>query len=144
MYQFEASTPVYQPKQLYAWGNLGYYYTRGLSLGLRNNTSIMLAPMTVGVKRYWCLTSRISGYLGAGGGGTYVRICDENPDVVKHTNKMAWGVVFKSGINYKIGSCTFFDLFLDYTYMHLPIHGKGRNSANVGGLNLGFGGGIIY
>ena len=144
LFQVEASTPVYQSQRLYGWGNVGYYYSRGLSLGLRDNTSITLLPLTIGIKRYWCFTPCLSAYLGIGGGGTYVRICDDNPDVVKHTNRMAWGGVLKSGINYQIGKSVFIDLCLDYSYMQLSVHGKSRNDADVGGLILGFGAGMFY
>lgn len=142
--QFEVSTPVYTPMPIYGWFNVGYDYTRGLSLGLKNRTSIRLVPMTLGLKYYWCLMPRLSVYLGAGGGGTYVQIHDDNPDVVRHTNKMAWGVALKSGLNYKIGRSAFADFFVDYTYMHLAVHGKNRNNANLGGLIIGFGAGIQF
>ena len=143
IYQLESNKRIFECSDLYGWANVGYYSESGHSRGIREKTRISLVPITLGLKYMICILPNTSAYLGIGGGGTFVHIHDHD-HFLEHTNKTAWGGILKSGIRYNFLECTFLDLFVDYSYMHLQFHSNHRKNANVGGLMIGGGIGIYF
>lgn len=144
MYQLESNKRLLKCSNVYGWINVGYYSGSGHSRGIKKRTRISLVPFTLGLKYMCCIFPKTTAYLGIGGGGTYVDIHDHDHFLSEHTHKAAWGGILKSGIRYNFWECSFFDFFVDYSYMHLEIHGDHRNNANVGGLMIGSGIGIYF
>lgn len=144
-YEIEVSKQIYN--DVHAWSNVGWYSKHGHSLGLEDSTHIRILPISFGLKYRFCLTERASAYLGLGACYTILKVKDESPFVVRHTNKEGWGGVVKAGVRYAITCCTFVDFFVDYYYHRFHFHETSkieRHNMDVGGVKIGGGLGFYF
>lgn len=157
---YSSSWPEYQIifnqgmcDNLQLWLEGDYTLKSGHSKGLKDPTKIRIIPISLGVKylvSLSCFCPSTEFYLGAGVAYTFLRIKDDSEFVHEHTDKEAWGAIFKSGIYYHLTDCLFADFYVDYLYQRYSISHPDsspyvrRNDLNAGGVKAGVGIGLRF
>lgn len=131
-----------------AWGGIGYIFAKGESTGCGNTTTIDVIPFTLGVKRFFKLTSRTDGFIGAGGVWSLYRNHDHSSSVHQHISTNAFGAIATSGIQYRLIGGLSMSFFGEYMYQRFHFskvyskHFTYRHDVNMSGTKIGLG--IIY
>lgn len=138
--EVEASLKYCQNSAL--WANVNYVRQNGHSIGLKNETTLKLYPVSVGYKTFYGLGSSFLAYFGLGVSYTQVKIRDRPSEQIKgKIEKKAWGTVAKGGAIYYICSNIFADLFCDYYYTEVELN---DHKNNIGGIRAGLGLGVNF
>lgn len=136
--------PVY--KCLVGWSQASYLRTNGKTLGLKNHTTIQMAPLVLGLQCAPQFT-RFQPYIGLGIDVAYLNVRNSSPYMI-HIEK-SWGVGGIAAIGALIGisESVFFDFFGEYSYLKIPFHKTNHrkvvpNTADMSSVALG--GGVGY
>lgn len=138
LYTLEKSVKTW--KELYLFSSGSFLYQRGHSTGDRSRTTLYCIPMGLGLKYFYNIR-RLSLYTGAGALAAYTHTKNDSPYVIHKTARWGYGGVFKLGALINKNSL-FFDLFADYSIIHVPFHNT-RNgtivpkNGDLSGLSIG-------
>lgn len=130
-----------------AWGNVGYGKKRGHSVGLSNNTTLKLTPISAGLNWIFLPDGNFQPYVGAGVAYNQLITEDGSPaDIQSRVKKWQLGAVVKSGIRYQFYEGFFINMFLDYAHQRFSFSSTdrlvSRNDVNLSGFKFGLGVGI--
>lgn len=122
------------------WANFDWFSKRGKSDGFNDPTRIRIANVSLGVKFPYQLCSNFTPYLGIGPSFSRVWLKNSSRCCRQRTSKMAYGVVFKSGVNYLVCDGVLVDVFIDYLCQCASF----KKHVDVGGLKTGIGLGLQF
>jgi hypothetical protein len=102
--------------QLTLWGNVGWTFKTGETIGSEYYTRLNLIPISIGLEYQINLGKGFDFYFGAGPTYSFLRI--ENYDFVDrhHIKKNQFGFTTKTGLRYTFFTNYFIDIFADYYY----------------------------
>lgn len=136
--QLETSYPLIC--NVKAWSNITFIFKDGHSIPLKNKTSILIVPFSLGLKYVAHCCHDFDLCIGAGATFSCVRIRDHSPYVIPKTQRYDFGGIVKFQI-IKRFNCFYVSAFTDYFIEDLHI-GKShkcvyRHSQDIGGLFVG-------
>mgnify|MGYP001044640617 CR=1 FL=1 len=138
-YQVEVSKRVCN--EWFVWANTSWFHKKGHSKGIRYRTRVDFIPISLGVKKEFCLKENLSAYLGAGVTYSLLRIRNYSSYVRGHSDKNAFGGILKFGVNYKVSDSMYAGFFTDYIFQEFHFHGHRHNiyrhSVNADGFKIG-------
>lgn len=102
--------------QLLLWGNVGWTFKTGETIGHGYYTRLNLIPISLGIEYQIYLGKGFDFYFGIGPTYSFLRI--ENYDFVDrhHIRKSQFGLTTKTGFRYTFFTNYFIDVFADYFY----------------------------
>lgn len=130
--------------QLLLWGNVGWTFKTGESIGFGYYSRLNLIPISVGVEYQINFWRNFDFYVGLGPTYSFLRIENKDGFDTTHLRRSQFGFTTKTGFRYTFCTNFFFDIFGDYFYTPFrEMHDSIQNIDNhfsgffVGG---GFGG----
>ncbi|MEM7175927.1 MAG: OmpW family outer membrane protein, partial [Chlamydiota bacterium] len=146
--RYSLETNIQAWKDLYAFGEIGFLYTTGSSVGLGNHTRLYSIPINLGLK-YFFHFDRLHPYLGLGLTVAYSNIQNDSADVTRSPSGWGVGGIGKVGFLAYLTNSVFFDFFADYTYLKTSLsRDKTKRvetrKANLSGLAIGAGIGFRF
>jgi len=127
----------------YPWLSVSILPNSGHSIGERNNTTMYLVPIGVGLKYLYEFGCYSTIYVGAGALPAYLYTHDRAP-VKRVRTKWDIGGIFKAGYLVDM-NCFFLDIFLEYLLLTMNFSDTDKTAgrdADLSGLSAG--GGIGY
>ena len=130
------------------WAGVGYIFAKGEALGSGNTTTIDVIPFTLGIRRFFSLSSRVDGFLGVGSLWSLYMNHDHSSSVHQHISTNAFGAIATGGFQFRLNHRLFLSFFSEYMYQRFNFrkvyreHFTYRHDVDMSGTTIGLG--IIY
>lgn len=123
--------------------SVGTMHTHGAFQNHKDKTWLNFHPFTLGVRRYFPVTTKIKFYAGLGATYARLRVKERDHHHERRSKKWTPGAVVTGGVQYKLTQQLFLDFFVDY--QHDKFHfSRGHDRVkkhrfNMNGCRLGLG-----
>lgn len=131
---------------LHAYGALEYFQRSGRSMNGHQKTSVWSVPMNIGLKAVYAICANMQYYFAIGPRYFYIHQHNHSSYVYKNRSRNGLGFFVNTGFHYILCDRFFIDIFGEYSYAKIRLHGE-RPRVYTRNIQMGgftFGGGIGY
>lgn len=129
-----------------AYGAVEYFHQSGKSMNDHQKTSLWSVPVNIGLKSVYAINANIQYYFGVGPRYFYIHQHNRSSYVYKNRSQNGLGCFVNTGFNYILCNHFVIDIFGEYSYAKMRLHGGNScvytRNIQVGGFT--FGGGLGY